>query len=257
MMIDMTEWRIRDKGSEIAKRMSDPLIADDALDEGAVALARFSYWEVGAEDSDLLVAFDQFGSQTTPRDVWGSTHLVRIAPVNDDIFEVDLSIASRVSTASASHELIARVLAGIAGGDNLSKVSRELGVDRTKITELLYVLASSLNKPVQKEELERARLAWVERLERCGTDRLDTPTLSWLVDTVYDLMREQQYEELDKALDDIDVKKVSADALVTLLRFSFSARAQIPSWVSFLNRSKAELERRGINTTLELVGLFR
>jgi hypothetical protein len=99
------------------------------------------------------------------------------------------------------------------------------------------------------------RPSWVTALEHLGQARPTTAVLSALVDTIFDLMSEQRFALLDRAFRGLDVARVSADALVALLRLTYSGRTEIASWASLLERARVELDGRGVNTKLELVGL--
>jgi uncharacterized protein (DUF433 family) len=255
MMNEAPDWQVRDQPSEIVQQMSEPLATH-------VMFKQESY----RPDFFLRKSQDRVGRPTgfldsllcppeVPGDAIVRVQLVYAAQELPTVVAIDPALAGGVPVIAGTNVTVARVLAVIAAGYNVSEVSSKLDIDTTKISQLLHSFANHLDRPFLQPAKAPHRPDWVTRLEELGTNRPTTSSLSMLVDTVFDLVSDQRFDTLNLALCELDAKRVSTDALVSLLRLTFSAKDSIPSWTRFLERARVELEGRGIDSKLELMGL--
>lgn len=242
----ITDWVKRDVPSSIAKQMSPRLPA-------AIAYAReeevmlHSLWPAVPPVSPI--------KPLASADIVMDMRLKFAAQELKGAVEIDPARVDGVPVIVGTRIAAGRILAEMADGWSLTRVSREYDIEKEKIALLLRGLAAYLEKPLSRSERAPLRPGWVVRLEELGTGRPSTAALAALVDTIFDLMSEQSFDELDRALRTLEVARVSADALVAMLRLTFSARMKIASWNTLLEKARAELDSRGVNTKLELVGL--
>lgn len=102
-------------------------------------------------------------------------------------------------------------------------------------------------------EIGTAGLGWL--IDQDSIAEVSIPQLSALYAKIHEWLKQQSFSIVDELLMNANPARLPVAAGVALLRYSFLARARLLHWEPFLNRVKADLKSRNMDSKRLLVGL--
>lgn len=88
-----------------------------------------------------------------------------------------------------------------------------------------------------------------------NADRASSTVLFQILDSLFELTGQKQFNEVDVLLLDADVQKLAPEFSVGLLRATANYSQYLIQWTPFLNKVQEDLERRGLPHAQILAGL--
>lgn len=86
---------------------------------------------------------------------------------------------------------------------------------------------------------------WLQQAYDLGADGHHTDLAFNAMKSINNLFYAARFKEVDRILDTIDETRVPLVLLVSLVRFCSAARAELPHWIQFRERTTREVARRG------------
>jgi hypothetical protein len=90
-------------------------------------------------------------------------------------------------------------------------------------------------------------LSWLTNTIAAGRDACGIDVLAKLITGFSELLTNQAYEEVDLVLRSVPLVWVSPEAMLALARTSFAARHKLTEWKRFVQSTRRELARRGLD----------
>jgi uncharacterized protein (DUF433 family) len=139
----ITEWLPRDEPSKIAKQMSETV--------GLPAATRYLHpTELSYEPWQGARYLTSTFKSATPADVLIGMRLTFAAHELKEVVEIDPARAGGVPVVAGTRITVARILAEIADGRTLAKLSRDFEIDKETISKIIHGLAIYLDRPMSR-----------------------------------------------------------------------------------------------------------
>jgi uncharacterized protein (DUF433 family) len=129
--------------TEEVSKLADQMRLDTPLTEWR-ALSRIEkeYMSYGRHEREL-----SYSGSATSADIVMSMRLTHAAYILKEVVEINPDKAHGVPVLAGTRFKIARILAELADGMTVSKISREFDLDKAKIEKLLHGIAIKLDRP--------------------------------------------------------------------------------------------------------------
>jgi hypothetical protein len=96
---------------------------------------------------------------------------------------------------------------------------------------------------------------WIERLHRGRDSSLSADDYRSLFDGVRALALQKDFSALQNAIGELDLQRAPVEAIVAVLRLTYSNRLHLSSWASLLHKAEQEIKDRGFRPEEKLRGL--
>lgn len=98
-------------------------------------------------------------------------------------------------------------------------------------------------------------VTWIGLAEQ-SPDTLSSAVLSSIIDGLTNALRAGRFDLVDRAYKEVDVQKMSLEAMMAFLRVPFVVRDRLAEWAPFLQKVRVEGDRRKITSPQFLKGLI-
>ena len=127
--------------------------------------------------------------------------------------------------------------------------------DNAVVTSIKHETIGSWLDTSEQAEPQKVELSWLDGVQSEADKPLPSSIMLDMYKSLQAIIEKNEFPVVDEIFESMNPQRMPADAIVGLLRYSFTARHRISRWDTFLKAAETELSSRNIDTSTVLRGL--